>query len=168
MKSPPPIYFLSLALSDSAPLHHHRTFLKAFCCCVDTQPVLCHTQKENLPDLPKTCFVLGRFSLCLPFFSHFTSQQKTLAILSFAFFHQVLLLHFTFLLILFLLLFPPLLLLSLLLNSPPFHWFCEGSWVLSLAAFGYLGPHLGCFGCFSFLFFLQPVPFIFPLSQVHQ
>ena len=82
-------------------LHHlSLLLLQSFCCCVTTQPVLCHKHKENshLPDLPKTCLVLGLVSLFLPFFSfppsfNFTANNFT--ILSFASFHQTILLHVT-------------------------------------------------------------------------
>ena len=56
-------------------------------------------RKSNRPDFPKTCLVLGRLSLCLSFFSFSSSSlcaARKLAILSFNFFHQLLLLYFTF------------------------------------------------------------------------
>ena len=140
VKSPPPIHFLSFALPDSATSPSSPSLSGILLLQRShTQPVLCHWYKENnyLPDLPKTCFVLERFPLFLPFFSSspsFNFAAKKLAILSFAFFHQLLLLYFTFFFLsFFFFFFLHFLLYSLLLNSPPFHRFFEGSRVLFLA-----------------------------------
>ena len=82
------------------PFHHLRPSLQSFCCSEDTKPILFkkHKEKEQSSRLPKTCLVLGRWSLFLPFFpfsSSFLIAVRNVAILSFAFFHQLLLLYFT-------------------------------------------------------------------------
>ena len=91
-------------------------------------------EPAHLPEIPETCLVLGLVSQFLPFFS-FSSFLFTVRKLSISFFapfppspSSVI-----YLLLLYLLLLLPLLFLPLLLNTPPFNWFFEGCWVLSLA-----------------------------------
>ena len=132
-------------------------------------------RKSHLPDFSKTCLVLGRLSLFLPFFSFSSSflfAVRKLAILSLHFFPPT---PSSVLHVLLLILFLPLLFLPLLLNSPPFKWFFTGSWVLFLAVCFRCtkGPHLGCFhqrflgpypGCFLFAFFVQRKELSHPIS----
>ena len=126
------------------PFHHLRPVLQSFSCSVDTQPVLCHKQKEErqssrfAQDLsrPGALVTLSPF---LFFLFVFQPRHEKACNPSFRLLPPTAssVLNFI-LLIIFLFLFLPLLFLPLLLNSPPFHLFFEGSCVLSLAV---------CFGC---------------------